>query len=172
MHLSPSFTFSNILKSRNTYLQLAKTLFSSYSHFDSGIALSEPITDEKLKRAVELANEVDIFSLMKIVINVLKAYGEFAKSVGQAQAMDPEAYELILELGKAAPQILGSIAKRSPPAVIGSFVQVSLRLLELQEKMEKMMQLSPEEKIKLGEEIIETANSYEQVLTKIKEEMG
>lgn len=134
--------------------------------------MSEPITDEKLKRAIELAKEIDIFSLMKVVTNLLKAYGEFAKAVGRVQATDPDAYELILEFGKAAPQILRSIAERSPPAVVGSFIQVALRLMELQEKMNNLMQLSPEEKIKLGEEIIEVANSYEQVLTKIKEEMG
>lgn len=130
----------------------------------------EPIVDERFKRAVELAKKIDVYALMKVVTNLLRAYGEFSKAVGQVQAENREAYELILEFGKAAPQILSTIAERSPPAVIGSFVQVSLRLLKLQEKMKTMMELSPEEKIKLGEEIIETANSYEEALTKIKEE--
>ena len=140
---------------------------------NSGIALSEPSEEftERVKRTLAIAEKIDIFSLMKVVVDLLRAYGNFAKSVGEIQQRNADAYELILEFGKAAPQILKSLAEKSPPAVLGTYVQISLRLLELQEKMNKIMQLSPEEKMELGEELVQIANSYEQVLAKIKEEM-
>lgn len=127
--------------------------------------------DEETKKILAIADKIDPFSLMDVVVSLLRAYGNFAKAIGDIQSKSPEAYELIIEFGKSAPEILKRIAERSPPAVIGTYVQVSVRLLELQDKMNNIMQLSPEEKMKLGEELVDIANSYEQVLVKIKEEI-
>jgi len=127
--------------------------------------------DDRVKRALAVAKDIDVFTLMDLIVDLLRAYGNFAKSVGEIQNRSPDAYKVILEFGRAAPEILRSVAERSPPEVIGTYVQVSHRLVELQEKMNNIMQLSPSEKTELGEELVNIANEYEQVLAKIKEEI-
>lgn len=67
--------------------------------------------------------------------------------------------------------MLSKIAAKSPPAVIGTYVQVSLKLFALQEKMSKLTELNADEKIQLGNELIEIANTYEQVIAEVRKQI-
>jgi hypothetical protein len=119
------------------------------------------ISEEELKKALEIADKVDIKGVFGVFISLLRSYGDFAKSIGTIEKEHPDSYEAILYLGKFAPQILSIIAGKSPPEELGAFIKLTMKLIELGPKIDKIATLSAEEKIQIGIELTNIANEYD-----------
>jgi len=128
------------------------------------------IDTEKLKIAVETAKKLDIVSLMRAVVEMLKAYSDMAKRIGIIQRDNKEAFEALTYLGSMAPQIVKALAKKAPPEEFGAFIQAFMDLLELSPKLDKIMELPAEEKIEIGERLEKIANTLEEIISKVSEE--
>ena len=123
---------------------------------------------EKIKEAYEKAKDIDIVSLLKTFIQLLKVYGDFGKKIGILQTENKDAFEAINYLGSIAPDFMHTVAKKSPPEEFGVFAKAFLELVEVTPKMEMIMELSGEEKIAVGGQILEIADAFEEMLNKIE----
>ena len=85
------------------------------------------LNGEKIKEAYEKAKDIDIVSLLKTFIQLLKVYGYFGKKIGILQTENKNAFEAITYLGSIAPDFMDSVAKKSPPEEFGVFCKGILR---------------------------------------------
>ena len=120
--------------------------------------------EEKVKRAAELAEKVDVKSLVKVFISLLHAYGDMAETVGTIQRDYKESFEALTYLGMVAPRFMERIVEKAPPEVVGLFMKILMRMTVLGPKMNKLMELPPKEKIKMGKELHAYARDFEKVL--------
>jgi len=126
------------------------------------------LNGEKIKEAYEKAKDIDIVSLLKTFIQLLKVYGYFGKKIGILQTENKDAFEAITYLGSIAPDFMDSVAKKSPPEEFGVFAKAFLELMEVAPKMDMIMELSGEEKIATGDQILEITRTFEEMLNAIE----
>ncbi len=119
---------------------------------------------EKMKRAVELAKRVDITSLVKVFVSLLRAYGNMAKAVGTIQLEHKDSFEALTYLGVVAPQLMERIVEKAPPEIVGLFMKILMKMTVLGPKMGKIMELPAKEKVKIGEELNDYAEDFEKLL--------
>jgi hypothetical protein len=127
------------------------------------------ISEEELKKAIEIANKVDMKGIFTVFISLMRSYGNFAKSIGTIEKEHPDSYEAILYLGKVAPQLMSILAGKSPPEELGAFIKLTLKLMELGPKLDKIATLPAEEKIQVGTELVNIANEYEALWKQVEE---
>jgi len=127
------------------------------------------ISEEELKKAIEIANKVDMKGIFNVFISLMRSYGNFAKSIGTIEKEHPDSYEAILYLGKVAPQLMSILAVKSPPEELGAFIKLTLKLMELGPKLDKIATLPAEEKIQVGTELVNIANEYEALWKQVEE---
>ena len=120
--------------------------------------------EEKIKRAVELAEKVDITSLVKVFVSLLRAYGNMAKAIGTIQLEYKESFEALTYLGIVAPRLMERVVEKAPPDVVGLFMKILMKMTVLGPKMGKIMELPAEEKVKIGEELNAYAEDFEKLL--------
>lgn len=121
----------------------------------------------QIEDAVKAAEEVDLNALFQTANSMLRIYGDFAKSLGTIERDNKKAYQGILYLGACAPQFMEIIAKRAPVDELGIFVKMMSRLFSLAPKLDKLMELPPEEKITVGKELIEIADSFDKLIAQM-----
>lgn len=124
---------------------------------------------EKIKQAVEKAEKVDIDSLMKAFVQMLRVYAELARKIGTLQRDNKDAFEAIGYLGSIGPQIIQTLAKRTPPEELGAFIKAFMQLLEIAPKLDNIMKLSADEKIEVGELLEKIADTFDEMLKEIQE---
>lgn len=127
------------------------------------------LDEEKIREAVEKIEKIDINSLFRAFIQMLRVYGEMGKKIGTVQRDNEDAFEAISYLGSIAPQFMQILAKKAPPAELGAFIKSFMELLELAPKLENIMKLSADEKIEVGERLEKIANTLEETFKKIEE---
>lgn len=126
------------------------------------------IDAEKIQEALKKVEEIDAYKLFNTLVQMLRLYGEMGKRIGTLQRDNQDTFEAIGYLGSIAPQFMQALAKKSPPEELGVLVKTFLELFELSPKLENMMKLSAEEKIKIGERLIDIANTLEEMMEKVK----
>jgi len=131
--------------------------------------LAEINAEERMKRALELVDKIDLPSLVKVFSSLLRAYGGFAKAIGTLQRDQKDSYEALQYLGEMAPDFLGRLIEKAPPEIIGTLMKIFVRMATLTTKLNQLMDLPPEEKIRLGESLLEFANDFEKLLELKKE---
>lgn len=134
------------------------------------------VSEETIKTAAEkvgqLADKIDMKGIFYVFTALLRAYGDFAKTLGKIEKTNSASYEAIFYLGQNAPQIMSILAKKSPPEEFGAFMQLTLKLIDITPKLDKIVMLPPEEKIQLGTELESIANEYDSLWKKLEEKAG
>ena len=126
------------------------------------------VDTEKIKDALEKVKDIDTISLSRTFVKLLKVYASFGKSIGELQKENEDTFQSLAYLGSVAPQLFQALAKKSPPAELGAFVKTMMNLMEVAPKMNKMMDLSADEKIELGTQLEDIANDLEVMVDKIE----
>jgi len=124
---------------------------------------TEKSPEERVERALELASKIDISNLVRVFSSLLRAYGQFAQTIGTLQRDQKDSFEALQHLGEMAPEFLEKMVDKAPPEVIGVFMKLFLRITSLSTKLNKLMDLSPEEKIEVGESLLKFADEFEKV---------
>ncbi len=101
-----------------------------------------------------------------VFVNFLKAYGEFLETVGR---VEKESGKTVEELFKEAlkPENYSKLVKNLPKDLLGEFFYIMLSIASLHIK--KINEMTPEEKIEIGKQIVELSKRLEEVLMKIEE---
>jgi hypothetical protein len=135
------------------------------------MTVSEESIKDATKAIDKIADKIDMKGVFSVFTSLLRAYGIFSKALGTIEQTDASSYEALMYLGQNAPQIMSILAKKSPPEEFGTFMQLTLKLIEITPKMEKISTLSAEEKIQLGTELESIANEYDALLKKLEEKV-
>jgi hypothetical protein len=130
---------------------------------------AEELKGEKIKEAVEKISKIDILTFFEATNRMMKAYADLAKRIGHIQKENQEAFETMSYLGSIAPQMVRMLAERAPPEEFGAFIKAFMELLEIAPKLDSLMSLSAEEKIKVGEKLESIANTFEEMIKRTKE---
>lgn len=97
-----------------------------------------------------------------------KNMGKFAKKIGEIEKKYPEAFKTMGEL--ASPETLSELIKRAKPENVVKMFEFFLRASALSAKMRKGMgELTADEKIELGNEMIKLADDLSNIMKKLEE---
>ena len=114
------------------------------------------ITAKKTEPPKEMKAEMAEF--VEVFILYLKNMGKFAKKIGEIEKKFPEAFKVMGDL--ASPEVLAEFVKKARPELVVKLFEFFLRASALSAKMRKgMSELTADEKIELGNEMIRLANS-------------
>jgi len=106
--------------------------------------------------------------LVEVFVLYLKNMGKFAKKMGEIEKKFPEAFKIMGDL--ASPETLGEFVKRAKPEVVVKLFGFFLRASALSAKMKKgMSELTADEKIEFGSEMIKLANSLSDLMKESEE---
>lgn len=138
------------------------------------LASIEPlVSEETIKSATEkitqIADKIDMKGIFYVFTSLLRAYGSFAKALGTIEKTNAASYEALLYLGQNAPQIMSILAKKSQPEEFGAFMQLTLKLIDITPKLDKIATAPAEEKIQVGTELESIANEYDSLWKQLEE---
>jgi len=120
-------------------------------------------------KGTEEATREDIRKLGEMFSYLMGAYGSFAQSLGEIQKKHEKAYETMfsLELAENLPQILSIISEKSPE--LGElFNKIFVRMAAFLPRIGKLMDLSAEEKIKLGKNLKSLAKDFQKLIEQVE----
>jgi len=121
---------------------------------------------KKIESAKEMKKEIATFA--EAFILYLKNMGKFAKKIGEIEKEYPEAFKIMEEL--SSPQTLAEFVKKAPPEIVVKIFGFFLRASALSAKMKKgMLELTADEKIELGNEMIKLANDLSKSMKESEE---
>lgn len=127
------------------------------------MAVTEETVENAASDFAKIAEQIDVKSIFSVFISLLRAYGAFAKQIGNIEKTNKASYEALLYFGQNAPQIMNIISKKSPPEEFGAFMQLALKLMELSPKLDTIATLPADEKIAIGTEIERVANEFDEL---------
>jgi hypothetical protein len=121
----------------------------------------------------KLLLQIDFRSLFQVITNLLEAYGDFARKIGEVQRDQRAAYEFLTSAKamKYSMELLGKISQETPPEILGLFIQILMKLNTYLPKINKIMDISAEEKIELGENLKSLAEDLKK-MQKMTEQKG
>lgn len=114
-----------------------------------------------LKEKDELKKE-EVISLVEMFAELMSAYGLFAESLGKIQKTHKEAYEDIfsLEAIEKLPEMLSKVMEEQPPELGRLVVTIFAKMTAFVPKIANIMELSADDKIKLGENLKSLARDF------------
>ena len=117
----------------------------------------------------ELSRE-EIEDLVEMFRYLLDAYGSFADTIGKIQKKHEEAYETMfsLELAEKLPEILSVVSERGPPELSKLLTEILVKIASFLPRIGKIMDLSADDKIKLGKNLKTLAKDFEKLLDWVK----
>lgn len=123
------------------------------------------------KRKEELKKE-EVISLVEMFAELLSAYGYFSGSLGKIQKAHEEAYEHIfsLEAIEKLPEILSRVMEEKPPELSKLIIRIFSKMTVFLPKIAKIMELSADDKIKLGEDLKSLAKDFRKLKDWVEKE--
>ncbi|MEM2970838.1 MAG: hypothetical protein QW270_00230 [Candidatus Bathyarchaeia archaeon] len=103
--------------------------------------------------------------LVEIYKYLLEAYGQFAETLGKIQQTHKEAYASMFSLDASArlPELLSEMSNRKPE-LSKLLTEIFVKMATLLPRLSNLMNLSANEKIKLGQNLKSLAKDFEQLL--------
>jgi hypothetical protein len=112
--------------------------------------------------------ERQIKEFIEAFVEYLKGMGAFAITIGETEQKYPQAFEMMAEM--ASPENIANFISKAPPEIVVKMFEFMLRASSLTAKMQrKLNELSADEKIQLGKEMVELAESVSELMRKAEE---
>ena len=114
----------------------------------------------------------EVKDLVEMLRHLLDAYGFFAEKLGEIQETHEEAYEYMfsLESAERLPEALSLMAEKAPE--LGKlFTSIFVRITTYMPRVNRLMVLSAEEKIRLGKNLRTLAEDIGKLLNWIEKEV-
>lgn len=110
---------------------------------------------QKLRTVMRQVKSEDMEPLIDAFLGMLEAFGKMMIGVGNLQKNSPDAYEYAREIGENPQAFLSIMIEKMPSARLKKGVQAFLELLSIMPKMRMFDDLPADEKIQLGEQVID-----------------
>jgi len=132
--------------------------------------LSEKNSEDELKELVKLFEQIKKDDLLNMLVETMCLYGNYVEGFGRIHKNYGKIFELAKDFTKTpiSPELIGYLADKATPEMAGIFLKIMLKLNSIAPQMNRFMELSAEEKIKLGKAIKSIAKDFE----KLKAEKG
>ena len=124
-----------------------------------------PSKETEEEKEEEVTKE-DIKNLVEMFSHLLESYGSFADSLGKVQKTHEEAYETMfsLELAESLPEILSAVSEKGPPELSKLFTKVFVKMSIVLPRIGKLMDLSADDKLKLGKNLKSLAKDFNKLV--------
>lgn len=123
---------------------------------------------ETYKQRDNSAEEQQIKEFIEAFIEYLKGMGAFAIKIGETEKRYPNAFKMMAEM--ASPEKIADFISKAPPEIVVKMLEFIIRASSLSIKMQKgLNQLTADEKIALGKEMIDLAKSVSGLMKKAEE---
>src|SRR3989304_175203 len=107
-----------------------------------------------LKLASDEGQQIKEF--IEVSIEYLKSLGQFALKIGETEKKFPNAFKIMQAI--STPENMAILVSKAPPKMVAKMVEFLLRASSLTLKMNRNINdLTPDEKIALGNELIKLA---------------
>jgi len=111
---------------------------------------------ETSEKNADSAEQQQIKEFVEAFIEYLKSMGTFAVKIGETERKYPHALQMMAEM--SSPENVANFISKAPQEIIVKLLGLILRASSLSAKMQRSLnELSAEEKIQLGNEMIELA---------------
>jgi len=118
---------------------------------------------EELQKVKEILERTDIKTISMLVVDMMSAIGKFAETLGKVEKNYEEAFLAFKTIGQS-PRLLETLIGKAPPETIGVFMKLIIRMTVVQSQLSKLMELSADEKIKLGKDLIDIAEEFKKLI--------
>ena len=124
-----------------------------------------PNEKTKKKEANKLPKE-EVKDLAEMFRYLLDAYGVFAEKLGKIQKEHEDAYKFMfsLELAEKLPEMLSIVSEKGPPELSKLLTRMFVKMSAFFPRISKLMDLSADEKIKLGKNLKSLAKDFDKLL--------
>jgi len=112
--------------------------------------------------------EQQIKEFIEAFVEYLKGMGVFAIKIGETEQKYPQAFKMMAQM--ASPENIAYFISKAPPEIVVKMFEFMLRASSLTAKMQrKLNELNSDEKIQLGKEMVELAESVSELMRKAEE---
>lgn len=123
---------------------------------------------ETSEQNTDSTEQQQIKEFIEAFVEYLKGMGAFAIKIGETEQKYPQAFKMMAEM--ASPENIAKFISKAPPEIVVKMLEFMLRASSLTAKMQrKLNELSADEKIQLGKEMIELAESVSELMRKAEE---
>lgn len=121
--------------------------------------------EEKRETRRELTKE-EAKDLVEMFRYLLDAYGFFAEKLGTIQKEHEEAYKSLfsLEVAEKLPEMLNVLSEKGPRELSKLLTGIFVKMTAYLPRLGKLMDLSAEEKIKLGKNLKSLTKDFDKLL--------
>jgi hypothetical protein len=113
-------------------------------------------------------DQQQIKEFIEAFIEYLRSMGTFAKKIGEIETKYPNAFKMMAKM--VSPETLSEFITKAPPEIVVKMFEFLLRASSLSAKMQKgMPELTADEKIELGNELIKLAEDVSALMKKAEE---
>ncbi len=98
---------------------------------------------------------------------IMEGLGDYLINIGNVEKEDPE-FKIFLDKMKSDSSYFDNLIKEMPAELSKDFLFVFVKMIGLQDKAKDLERLSPDEKIKLGNELKNLAKRFKDLDTKLK----
>lgn len=104
--------------------------------------------------------------LVEMFRYLLDAYGSFANTLGKIQKKHEEMYKSMfsLDMAEKLPEILSVVSEKGPPELSRLLTKIFVKMSAFLPRIGKLMDLSADEKIKLGKNLKSLAKDFDNLL--------
>ncbi|MCW3985430.1 MAG: hypothetical protein NWE91_03340 [Candidatus Bathyarchaeota archaeon] len=122
------------------------------------------MTNSEKENKAKLSKE-EVKNLVEMLRYLMDAYGLFAEKLGKIQKSHKEAFDSMfsLESAEKLPEVMSMIVEKAPE--MGKlYTSIFIRMMTVMPRINKLMTLSADEKIKLGESLKTLAKDLDKLL--------
>ena len=107
----------------------------------------------------------EITTLVEMFSELMNAYGTFAGNLGTIHKTNEEAYNHVFSFESMGrlPEILDEMGEKAPPELNKLFIQIFSKMTSYLPMINKIMDLSADQKIKLGKNLKSLAKDFEKL---------
>lgn len=129
--------------------------------------LTEKKPEEELKDLSKLFEQIQKDDLVNMLVETMCIYGDFVEGFGKVHKKYGKIFELAKDFTNTpiSPELIGYLADKATPEMAGIFLKIMLKVTTIAPQMNRFMELSAEEKVKLGKAIKSIARDFEKLKT-------
>jgi hypothetical protein len=125
--------------------------------------ISEKDPTEELRDLAKIFEQINKDDLLNMFVETMCLYGNYVEGFGRIHKKYGKVFELAKDFTKTpiSPELMGYVADKATPEMAGIFLKIMLKLASIAPQMSRFMDLTSEEKIKLGKGIKSLAKDFE-----------
>jgi len=109
--------------------------------------------------------------LSRVLAKMIRTYGVMLKTTGEIEKSSGKRIEELLEYF-SKPDLLMEVVKDVPKSIAGEFFIMMMEMAALSQKLKDFTKLNPDEKISVGERLINISERMNRLIEKVMEEAG